>query len=253
LLLFHLIKQQFRYQTAVPSDLPAAIIPQLKSFISAVDVALLAQTLTVVSLLLQQTPATTFPEVERDLLREIYDLGHSPRVSGTALDALLTFIGALVEADNQIATHLVPSFVIAAEKALKEESSLLHVARCIAQVVKSQQAVAAGTIAEFTKHIKVMKMDITCILFPNGVTVSEGEDFPNRAQSSCSWGTWSFHVSSALTIPPPALILCLAICQIKQIFSLKRPTSSHPKTKKFGRPQRLPQVCYFSTSVPITG
>jgi cullin-associated NEDD8-dissociated protein 1 len=76
-------------------------------------------------------------------------------VSGTALDAILVFFAALVQADGQIATHIVPSLVTMAEKAPKAESSPGNVAKCVAQVVKTQQAIAAGTIAEFSKHIKV--------------------------------------------------------------------------------------------------
>jgi cullin-associated NEDD8-dissociated protein 1 len=76
-------------------------------------------------------------------------------VSGPALEALLGFFDALVQADNQISTHLVPNLVIAVEKTPKVEASPANVARCVAQVVKSQQAVAAGTIAEYSKNIKV--------------------------------------------------------------------------------------------------
>ena len=93
--------------------------------------------------------------MERDLLPDIYHIAHSPLVSGAALDSLLSFFSALVQADNQISTHVVPNLVIAVEKAPKAEASPGNVAKCIAQVVKSQQAVAAGTIAEYSKNIKV--------------------------------------------------------------------------------------------------
>lgn len=68
---------------------------------------------------------------------------------------MLVFFGSLVQADGQIGTHLVPNLVAGAEKALKAECSPGNVAKCIAQIVKSQQGIAAGTIAEFSKHIKV--------------------------------------------------------------------------------------------------
>lgn len=93
--------------------------------------------------------------MERDILTEVYTIAHSPLVSGTALDAMLVFFGALVQADNQIASHVVPNLVTSAEKASKAESSPANVAKCVAQVVKSQQGIAAGMIAEFSKHIKV--------------------------------------------------------------------------------------------------
>ena len=93
--------------------------------------------------------------MEHDLLNEIYAVAHSPLVSGVALESLFRFFVALVLADNQIATHVVPNLVISAEKAPKAESSPSNVAKCIAQVVKAQHSVAAGTIAEYSKYLKV--------------------------------------------------------------------------------------------------
>lgn len=68
---------------------------------------------------------------------------------------MLVFFGSLVQADGQIGTHLVPNLVATAEKAPKAECSPGNVAKCIAQIVKVQQGIAAGTIAEFSRHIKV--------------------------------------------------------------------------------------------------
>ena len=93
--------------------------------------------------------------MEHDLLNEIYAVAHSPLVSGVALESLFRFFAALVQADNQIATHVVPNLVISAEKVPKAESSPSNVAKCIAQVVKAQHNVAAGTIAEYSKYLKV--------------------------------------------------------------------------------------------------
>lgn len=59
------------------------------------------------------------------------------------------------EADNQIATHVVPNLVLAVEKAPKADASLSNVAKCIGGVVVAQRGVAAGTIAEFAKHLRV--------------------------------------------------------------------------------------------------
>ncbi len=106
------------------------------------------------SLLLELAPAITFPEVEHDLLNDIYSVTYSPLISGVALESLFRFYSSLVQADNQIATHVVPNLVIAADKAPRTESSPSNVAKCVAQVVRSQLAVAAGTIAEYTKHLK---------------------------------------------------------------------------------------------------
>lgn len=130
-------------------------MPQIKHYISTSDISLLSQSLIILATLLELSPATSFPEVERDILKEIYTIAHSPLVSGAALDAMLVFFGALVHADNQIASHVVPSLVASAEKVPKAESSPANVAKCVAQVVKVQKGVAAGMIAEFSKHIKV--------------------------------------------------------------------------------------------------
>ncbi|KAH9949483.1 ARM repeat-containing protein [Amylocystis lapponica] len=143
-----------RYKTGVPADLPPVLIPPLRSYVTTTDIPLLSQSLSTIALLLQLAPVTTFPEVEQDLLKEIYAIAHSPLVSGTSFDSVLAFFAALVEADMQIATHVVPNLVISVERAPRAEASYSNIARCIGQVVKSQRAVAAGTIAEFSKHLK---------------------------------------------------------------------------------------------------
>lgn len=144
------------YESGIPPGLAPALVSQIKPYISTSDVALLSQSLIILGLLLKLTPGTTFPEVEKDLLSDIYHISHSPLLSNVALDSLLGFFSALVQADNQISTHIVPSLVISVEKAPKAEASPANVAKCIAQVVKSQQSVAAGTIAEYSKNLKVL-------------------------------------------------------------------------------------------------
>lgn len=150
-----LIQFHASYTSGVPPDLSSVLVPQIKTYLSTSDISLLSQALIILALLLDLSPSTTFPEVERDLLSEIYRIAHSPLISGAALDSLLAFFSALVQADNQIATHVVPNLVISVEKAPKADASPANVAKCVAQVVKSQQAVAAGTIAEYSKHTKV--------------------------------------------------------------------------------------------------
>ncbi|KAH8101480.1 ARM repeat-containing protein [Cristinia sonorae] len=144
-----------RYKTGVPADLPATLIPQLKLYIASNDMSLLSQALSIVALLLQLSPAATYPEVERELLKDIYKTAHNPLISGAPFDSVLAFFAALVEADLQIGTHIVPNLVNAVEKAPKSEASYANVAKCIGQVVKSQQSIAAGTIAMFAKHIRL--------------------------------------------------------------------------------------------------
>ena len=55
----------------------------------------------------------------------------------------------------QIASHIIPNLVAVADKTLKSEVSYSNVAKCVAEVVKSQQGITAGTISEFTRHLKV--------------------------------------------------------------------------------------------------
>ncbi|EIW86241.1 TIP120-domain-containing protein [Coniophora puteana RWD-64-598 SS2] len=144
-----------RYQNGIPADLSPNLILLVKSFVTTADISLLGHALTIVAVLLELAPAQAYPEVESELLSSIYEIAHSPNLSGAALDALLNFLGALVSADGQIASHVIPSLVISYEKtASKAERSPHNVAKCVGQVVKSFQSVAAGAIAEYAKHVK---------------------------------------------------------------------------------------------------
>lgn len=147
-----------RYGKDVPADLPPSIVGQLRPYISTADISLLAHALNIVSLLLELAPESTFPEVESDLLKDIYNIAHSPLVAGAPFESVLEFFAALVRVDMQIATHVVPNLVISVDKAPKAEASQANIARCIGQVVKCQQTVAAGTIAEFGRHLKVSRV-----------------------------------------------------------------------------------------------
>ena len=119
------------------------------------DIPLLAQAVAIIALLLRLAPSITFPLVERAFLKEVSTISCSPLASGVALESLLSFYGSLVEADMQIASHVIPNLVAVADKAPKSEVSYSNVAKCVAEVVKNQQGIAAGTISEFTRHLKV--------------------------------------------------------------------------------------------------
>ncbi|KAG6819791.1 hypothetical protein H0H93_008643 [Arthromyces matolae] len=142
------------YASGIPTGLAPALVSQVKPYISTSDIALLSQALDILALLLNLAPKTTFPEIEKHLLTTIYEISHSPLFTTNALDSLLSFYAELVKADDQISTHVVPNLAISVEKAPKSEASPANVARCIAQIVKSQPNVAAGTIAEYSKNIK---------------------------------------------------------------------------------------------------
>ena len=142
-------------------DLPANLIPTLKVYIDPVDISLLGSAVDIIALLLELSPKATFPEVEREVLQDVYGIAYSPLLSGPPFESLLAFFAALVEADMQIATHVVPNLVSAVEKVPKSEASLNNVAKCVGQVIKSQRGVAAGTIAEFGKHLKVYILNVS--------------------------------------------------------------------------------------------
>ena len=150
-----ILTPSIRYQSDVPADLPQILVLQVKPYITTSDISVLSQALSLLAALLELAPTTTFPAVEREVLGDIYPIAHSPLVSGAALDALLSFFSALVQADLQIATHVVPNVVIAVDKAQRADANVMNVAKCVGEVVRSQQAVAAGTIAEYSRYIKV--------------------------------------------------------------------------------------------------
>ncbi|KAF9261953.1 TIP120-domain-containing protein [Marasmius fiardii PR-910] len=142
------------YTAGIPAELPSVLITHIKPYLTVSDIALLSQALTTLSVLLELAPGVTFPEVEKSLLSIIYTISHSPLVSGSALDSLLGFYAALICADQQISTHVVPNLVLTVEKVGKTDANPANVAKCVAQVVKSHQGVAAGTIAEYAKHVR---------------------------------------------------------------------------------------------------
>lgn len=88
------------------------------------------------------------------MLKDIYPLAHSPLVSGSCLDSLLGFFGALVRADGQIASHIVPGLVISLNHAKSADTLPTNVAKVVSQVVRNQMSIAAGIIAEFSKPLK---------------------------------------------------------------------------------------------------
>jgi len=113
--------------------------------------------LTVLTVLLTYAPGASYPLVESSIVAPVYQLACSPLIAGQALEALASFFGALVEADNQIASHVVPGLVIALEKSNAGETSPANVSKCISAIVKGAMSIAAGVIAEFAKAIRVRR------------------------------------------------------------------------------------------------
>lgn len=144
-----------RCKSDLPKDLILIIVEQMKLYVSTQDISLLASALSILACLMQISPPRTYPAVEAEYLSEIYSIAHSPLVTGASLDALLAFFAALVEADSQIATHVIPNLTIPLQKATKNDGSYGYVAKAIGTVVRCHTSLAAGTIAEFSKASKV--------------------------------------------------------------------------------------------------
>jgi len=160
------------------------------------DIVLLSQSLTTLTILLQYSPASSFPEVESIVLQDIYPLAHSNLVSGTCLDSLLGFFGALVEADGQIASHLIPGLVTSLKKADPKFSVPGNVAKVVSRIVRNQISVAAGVIAEFTKSLKVrVSPCLLCDILTRGFKGRcQGSRLTSRFKSPRPWRIGSFHV-----------------------------------------------------------
>lgn len=95
------------------------VFSTLKPYISIVDISLMSQAVSNVALFLDLLPKDTYPEVERDLLSDIYTIAHFPLVAGAAFESVLSFFAALVQADVQVTTHLVPNLVISVDRRRK--------------------------------------------------------------------------------------------------------------------------------------
>jgi hypothetical protein len=64
-------------------------------------------------------------------------------------------VAVLVEVISQIATHVISKLIIPLQKTDKSKANYGYVAKCIGTVVRSHTSLAAGTIAKFSKALKV--------------------------------------------------------------------------------------------------
>ena len=115
---------------------------------------MLSEALLTLSVLLKYYPKVSYPPIENQVLPATYQLACSPLVTGPALESILQFFGTLVEADGQIANHVIPGLMKNMDD-FGSDSSPPNVSKCLAKIVSVQMGIAAGTIAEFTKYIKV--------------------------------------------------------------------------------------------------
>ncbi|KAG8930309.1 hypothetical protein FRC03_000633 [Tulasnella sp. 419] len=143
-----------RFTSGIPPELPSVLIPELLPLISTSDLVLLSHSLTTLTILLVQAPTVVYPIVESKVVKPVYDIAYSPLVSGSALDSLTDFFRALVEADREIATHVVPGLTMALEKSNAPDASPANISKCLSAIVKGAMGIAAGVIAEFSKAIK---------------------------------------------------------------------------------------------------
>lgn len=81
------------YSAGVPPNLPSALVPVIKPYITTANISLLAQGLTIISIFLELSPSTTLQQVEFDLLNEAYNISHLPLVSRVALEAVPRELG----------------------------------------------------------------------------------------------------------------------------------------------------------------
>ena len=133
--------------------------------------------------------------MENQILGVVSGLACSPLVSGAALSSMEAFYGTLVTVDNQIAGHVIPSLTVSLERAGKDGSAA-NVSKCLASIVRCAMSMAAGTIAEFTKHVKVGSR---CAKPPDTynriIARVQVQRKSNRTQLTDAWRDWSLRVS----------------------------------------------------------
>lgn len=118
------------------------------------EVSHFTNTLAVVTLLLQIAPKDTFSIAESDVLPLVYKcaVGQLP---STLLDSLVAFLSSLVTADPPIANRLIPGISASLEKTPAASASPLNASRCIGAIVRCEMGLAAATVSDFAKALKV--------------------------------------------------------------------------------------------------
>lgn len=143
-----------RYQAGLPSELITIVIPQLLPYLAVDELSHFTNSLAVITLLLQMAPRAAYPVAESDILPIIYKYAVSQLPAGL-LESIVEFLKALVAADSPIANRLIPGLTISLEKASAGAASPLNASRCIGAVVRCEMGLAAATVNEFAKSLKV--------------------------------------------------------------------------------------------------
>lgn len=135
----------------------ATIVPQLLPYLAVQEVSHFTNSLAVINLMLRMAPQEVYQVAEADVLPVIYKCAVSHLPSGTLLDSIIDFFGSLVVADPPIATRLILGLTTSLEKAPAGSASPLNASRCIGGIVQSDMSLAAATVNDVAKSIKVRR------------------------------------------------------------------------------------------------
>jgi len=145
-----------RYQSGLPAGLVATIIPQLLPYFAIEELSHFTNSLTIITLMLQMAPRDAYQIAEAEILPIIYRCAVSHLPTGLLLDSVVEFLGSLVAADPPIANRLIPGLTASLEKTTPNSASPLNASRCIGAVVRSEMGLAAATVNDFAKSLKVI-------------------------------------------------------------------------------------------------
>jgi hypothetical protein len=198
--------RSLRYQSGLPAGLVATIIPQLLPYLAIEELSHFTNSLTVVTLMLQLAPHDAYPVAEAEILPIIYRCAVSHLPTGLLLDSVVEFFGSLVAADPPIANRLLPGLTAALEQTTPNNASPLNASRCIGAIVRCEMGLAAATVKDFAKSIKVISEQSPFIPPLNCCYSKAGIKSPRF--SCCSQPTrgrrdWEIHVRP-LTCPVSA-------------------------------------------------
>lgn len=101
-------------------------------------------------------PRDAYPVAEAEILPIIYGCAVSHLPTGLLLDSMVEFFGSLVAADPQIANRLILGLTASLEKTAINSASPLNASRCIGAIVRRERGLAAATVNDFAKSLKVI-------------------------------------------------------------------------------------------------
>ena len=146
-----------RCDTGYPPGLISSVIAQINPYLTLTELSHFTNSISVITQMLRTSPPEVYGLVEKDILPLIYPSVVSTTVTATLLDALLDFFTALVQADSQIASRLVAGFTVSLDQISVSAGSTpaINTSKCIAVAIRSEPSLAAGTILDFARSLKV--------------------------------------------------------------------------------------------------